>query len=153
MNRYVVATSAANALGAASAETILSLVRPASARARLAELGVFFDGVTASRVPVLVELMTSDATVLGTATAITPEPLSGISAAAESAGAEIFTVEPTVLSLIKPFWVDPDRGRLILPFEKSDDIDQITTPLRLYLRCTAPDIVNVRAYMEFTEQH
>lgn len=150
--RYVVAQSAPNALAAATAETILGITRPAASRARLTEIGVFFDGVTAANVPVLVELMSSDGTLTGTADAVVPEQLGGIVVASDITGEEIFTAEPTVLSLIKPFLVDPNKGRLILQFPLSREIDQLSTSRFLYLRCTAVDIVNVRSYMEFVEQ-
>ncbi len=154
MNEYMAHTgTSAIALAAATAKSILSIVSPIDKVHRLLEIGAFFDGVTAARVPVLVELCSSDGTTDGTITDADIEvQIGGLAVVAEAAGNGNYSVEPTVLTVLQPFLVDPDRGSLIYKIPEVRDIEQHTTPGILVLRCTAPDIVNVRAYMKWGER-
>ena len=56
---YSIRTTAAVALSAATAKTVLCVITPAQFGIDLKKVRVGFDGVTASAVPVLCELMTS----------------------------------------------------------------------------------------------
>lgn len=150
--QYTVKTDGALALGIATTKSLVAITRVPGIISRLIELHVSFDGVTGSAAPVLVELCSSDGTTDGTASAVTPIQTGGIAAAADSSAEEDFSVEPTVLTVLKHWLVTPDRGILTLNFPLDRDIEQLTTPDRLVLRATAPAAVNVRAYMEWLER-
>lgn len=150
--RYTVETAGAQALGAGVPETILSIVAPVGLVYRLAEFSVSFDGITAAAVPVLVELMASTQATTGSSTAHTPLQTEGAVVAVVATAARGFTVEPTVLSVLKPWLVDPNKGILIVQNPLVREFQRNATPRAMVLRCTAPAGVNVRGYMEWEEE-
>ena len=74
---YVVNNASATALTAATAKTIVNVIPSANRIATIVEFGVSFDGVTASAVPVLVELVSSSQGTSGTSTAGTINQIRG----------------------------------------------------------------------------
>jgi hypothetical protein len=58
------------------------------------------------------------------------------------------TAEPTVLTLIDSFLLDPNKGLVLYDFPLGDTPDTAVSN-GIVLRCTAPAVVNVRASMHF----
>ncbi len=148
---YTFTTEGAEALAAATAETILNLINAANSLVRLIEFGISFDGVTATAVPVLVELMNSTQATAGTSSSATIRQLRGPTRTVQASAAHSYTVEPTVLTGLREWLVRPDGGLLIIQFPLGREPEQVTTADGFPIRATAPAIVNVRGYMEFEE--
>jgi hypothetical protein len=126
---YVIETAGSIALAAATAKTILNVINGTNTITRLCEFGVSFDGVTPTAVPVVVELCYST----------------------QALGSRNYTAEPTALTVWKRWLVPAFNGSMVLPFPLGREPEQIVTADGLALRCTAPAIVNVQAYLEFEE--
>ncbi len=130
---------------------------------QLVELGVFFDGVTATAVPALIELVKSTNATNSSPgtnnTTVTPVQARGDGNTAGAGVAPAFTAfsastsEPTVLVVLKRWLVPPTSGLLVqAPLGREPAIIPIaSTFMGLGLRVTAPATVNVRAYMEFIQ--
>lgn len=152
---YVVKTGAsATALSAATAKTLVDIISGANDSPLITELSVGFDGVTASAVPVLVELGYSTQATAGTPGASpTPTLIRGRGAAGSTAGVD-YSAEPTALTPFKHWLVTPNGGLLVIQFplgrEPQPDLSGGTNK-GIFLRCTAPATVNCRGYMEFEE--
>ncbi len=149
--RYTVTTSAAQALASAVAETVVNWISGANALSRCIEMGVSFDGVIASDVPVLVELCKCTQAGAGTSTSHTIVQSGGPTRTPEGTAERLYTVEPTVVTVLKEWFVRPDGGILVMQFPLGREFEQTTTADGLLIRCTAPDVVNVRAYLEIEE--
>jgi hypothetical protein len=146
---YTAATGAAVALAAGVAKTVLSVVAPAQFGIDLKKVRVAFDGVTATAVPVLVEVMASTQTAAGTSTAGTVNQVYGRTITAGFTTAYAFTVEPTVLSLVDTVpLLDPNKGLYSYDYPLGDTPDTAVSQA-LVVRCTAPAAVNARAVMWF----
>jgi len=147
---YQVATGAAVALAAATAKTVLAINGTANFGVDLKKFRVAFDGVTASALPVLVELMYStQATNSTPGTGNTTATVNQIYGRTTTPGFTAFygsTSEPTVLSLIDSFLLDPNKGLLVYDFPLGDTPDSAVSN-GFVIRCTAPAIVNARAAM------
>lgn len=158
---YIVNTgSSAIALSAATAKTILYINAGANVDTNLSELCVGFDGVTASNVPALVELVygtkASNSTPGTGSTSFTPLQTRGWAVkSAAAAAANTCTSEPTVLTSHRQWLLTPNGGLLVVqfPLGKEPTAHNIasTSGLQIGLRVTAPAIVNVRAYTEHDE--
>ena len=137
------------ALAAATAKTVLQVATPATLRAVVREMQVSFDGVTASAVPGLVELLLQ--TTAGTASANTPAPHDAAAPASLVTASQNATVEPTAGTVIRRFRISPYGGLLIARFDGLDGMEPIRLPVsgRLGLRCTFAAIVNVNASLTF----
>jgi hypothetical protein len=149
---YSTATGAAVALAAATAKTVLAVNSPAQFGCDLKKFRVAFDGVTASAVPVLVELMYSTMATNSTpGTGNTAGTVNQIYGRTITAGFTSFyasTSEPTALTLIDSFLLDPNKGLVIYDFPLGDTPDTAVSN-GIVIRCTAPATVNVRASMVF----
>ena len=150
MNRgFIVKTAGATALAAATAKTLINLIAGAAAGVQLREIALAFDGVTASAVPVLIEVCTSTQAGVGTpGTSPTPAQYKGRVFAAPFTAGESYSAEPTVLTPIWHTLVTPNGGTIILPFGVGDEIEtdlSSGTVKALAIRANAPAIVNVRA--------
>lgn len=151
---YVVRTSAAVALTAATAKTTLMVICPSSFGTDLKKFRVSFDGVTASAVPVLVELVTStnaSNSTPGTGNTNENSNIVQVYGRAITTGFTAFsasTSEPTVLTVVESFLLTPAGGVLFYDFPLGDTVD---TPVStgIGLRLTAPASVNARASMYF----
>jgi hypothetical protein len=150
---YVIETAGNIALAAATAKTILNVINGTNTITRLCELGVSFDGVTPTAVPVTVELCYSTQAGAGTPTGgtFTPTQMRGPTRTPQALGSRNYTAEPTVLTVWKRWLVPAFNGSMVLPFPLGREPEQILTADGLALRCTAPAIVNVQAYLEFEE--
>lgn len=146
---YALTTSAAVALSAATAKTILAVRGGAAFGLDLRRWGVSFDGVTASAVPVLVELCAWSGAGSGTSTAATPVQTGGrVIAHGVGGSGQAFTVEPTALTVIKQELVTPNGGLFEQEFaaDAMYDSDVLTG---FAIRCTAPAAVNARGLLEW----
>ena len=151
MAGYSFTTEGIEALASGSAETILSMVNATGSIARLVEMGVSFDGITASDVPVVVELCLSSEATAGAFSAATVRQLRGATRTAEAIGRHSYTAEPTVLTVVKEWSIRPDGGVLIIQFPLGREPEQIASAAGLCIRCTSSSTVGVNGYMEFDE--
>jgi hypothetical protein len=153
---YVVKTgTSATALVAATAKTVWNLIAAITKSALLTEFSISFDGVTASAVPVLVELCLSTQATAGTpGSSPTPQQIRGRGTAVCTAGVD-YSAEPTALTPVKHWLVTPNGGLLVIQFplgrESQFDLSGGTNKAQC-LRANAPANVNCRAYAEFEEE-
>ena len=145
---YVITTEGAQPLTAATAETMLNFINAANSKLLLVEFSVSFDGVTATAVPVLVELCHSTQAGAGTSSSATIRQIRGATRTVQGTAERQYTVEPTVITVLKEWLVRPDGGLLHLQFPLGREPEQNTTLDGLLLRATAPATVNARASME-----
>lgn len=148
---YAVVTGGAVALSAATAKSVLGVKAPSGNGLDLKKLKVSFDGVTASAVPVLVELCyaTFATNSPGTAsTSVTPAQIYGRSVTVGATAAKNWTTEPTVLTTLQEWYLTPNGGLVFYDFPLGDTPDCAVSE-GFVLRCNAPAAVNVRAGMEF----
>lgn len=147
---YSAVTGGAVALAAATAKTVLGLKAHANFGLDLLKVSITFDGVTATAVPVLVELCacTWATNSPGTnSTSVTPLQTYGRVVAVGATAGKTWTTEPTVLTVLKELLLPPTSGLLYdIPLGNTWDCD---LSLGFAIRCTAPAIVNVRATMDF----
>lgn len=148
---YATSTESAVALAAATAKSILGIRGNAAFGVDLLGFRVGFDGVTASAVPVLVELCyaTFATNPPGTnSTSATVDTLYGRQVTHGFTAAKNWSAEPTVLTPLDEWLLTPNGGLVI------KDIPRDRTPDSAFsegfvLRCTAPAIVNVRGSFQF----
>ena len=150
---YTVSSGAATALSAATARTIINVIPATGRLLSLVEFAVSFDGVTASAVPVLIELCVSTQATTGTSTAGTLTQLRGRPTTVGATAGINYTAEPTVLTTVKQWLVTPYGGTLVVqaPFGREPEADN-TVNKGVALRLTAPAAVNARAYIEFEQE-
>lgn len=144
---YSSTTGAAVALTAATAKSVLGHRSGATFGMEWVKGGVYFDGVTASAVPVLVEfcLATFATNPPGTvSTSVTPIQTYGKIIASGQTAARTWTAEPTVLSVVQERLITPNAG-----VWEWENFEKARTDCGLsegfVIRCTAPAAVNVRA--------
>lgn len=149
---YALTTGAAVALAAATAKSVLCVIAPAQFGIDLASYTVGFDGVTASAVPVLVELCTSTLASNSTPgtnnTTATVNQIYGRTITNGFTGFYNSTTEPTVLTVVESHLLTPNGGLLVRDFALGQTPDTAVSA-GFVLRCTAPAIVNVRAEFRF----
>jgi hypothetical protein len=146
------AGTAGVALVAATAKSILTLIAPATFGIDLTKIRVGFDGVTASAVPVSVEMcdntLATNSTP-GTANTNGNTSINQVYGRAITAGFTGFynsTSEPTVLTSYDRWTLTPNGGLVIYDWPLGSTHD---TPVSagVTMRCTAPAAVNVTASM------
>jgi hypothetical protein len=144
----------ATALVAATAKTLVNLISGANRVPLLTEFSASFDGVTASAIPVLVEIGFCTQGAAGTpGTSPTPTLVRGKGASQSTAGVD-YSAEPTAITPNKHWLITPNGGVLIIqsPLGREPEADLSGgTNKGHVLRCNAPANVNARAYMEFEE--
>ena len=146
---YSVQTEGAVALTAATAKTIIGAKAHANSGLQLKGFMVAFDGVTASAVPVLVEVMYSTwaTNPPGTnSTSTTPRQSYGRVLAAGFTSGKTWTAEPTVLTPIEEFLLAADKGLIAYQWPLGQEPDCALAE-GFVIRCNAPAAVNVRATM------
>jgi hypothetical protein len=139
---YTAEVGAAVALVAATAKTVLSVIAPAQFGVDLIKYRIGFDGVTASAIPVVVELVTW--TTDGTGTSGTVVQVYGRSITAGFTTKYNYSAEPTTPTLIDRFTLTPNGGTLIYDFPLGTSPDTAVSNL-IGIRCTAAAAVNVNA--------
>ena len=148
---WSIPTGGAVSLAAGTAKSVLGVRAGAAFSVYLKRYRIAFDGVTASAVPVLIELCgaTFATNPPGTAsTSVTPVLTTGRSTAVGVTAAKNWTTEPTALTVIEEILLTPNGGVLMYDFPLQDEPD---TDLNggFVLRLTAPATVNVRADIAF----
>lgn len=147
---YAVLTEGAVALSAATAKSILGVKAHANSGLQVKGFEVSFDGVTASAVPVLVELCyctfaTNSPGTNSTGTAETQ--VYGRVLAAGFTGGRNWTSEPTVVTPIKEGLLAPDKGKFAYQFPLGQEPDCALAE-GFVIRCNAPAAVNVRGELQ-----
>lgn len=138
---------------AAGAKTVLMAIAPSANGLRLVEFALSMDGVTASAVPALVELVTSTQAGAGTS-GVTPTitQIRGRTASATApTGGSNYTAEPTTLVRHKAFYVPQFMGLIIVqfPLGREPECDASGGTIKgLGIRITTTATVNVVAGME-----
>lgn len=148
---YTATTGAAVALSAATAKSVIGVSAPAQFGVDLKKVRFGFDGVTASAVPVLVELCyaTFATNAPGTnSTSVTPAQMYGRSITTGFTAARNWTTEPTVLTVVEEMLLSPNGGALWYDFPLGDTPDSAVSQ-GFVLRMTAPATVNVRSTLSF----
>jgi len=144
---YSLTTLAPVALASATAKSVLTIIAPAQFGIDLTKIRLGFDGVTASAVPVLVELcdntLATNSTVgTNNTTAGTPLQNYGRAITAGFTGFYNSTTEPTTLTAFDRWTLTPNGGLVIYDWPLGSTHD---TPVSagITIRCTAPAAVNV----------
>jgi len=156
---YSCTTEGAVALSAATAKTIIGAKAHANSGIQLKGFEVSFDGVTASAVPVLVEVCYATFATSGpgeaapgsptilSSTSTTPRQKYGRVLAAGFTSGKTWTTEPTVLTVIKSFLLAPDKGFIAFQYPLGQEPDSALAE-GFAIRCNAPAAVNVRAGLD-----
>ena len=149
---YSVATTAAVALTAATAKSVLGVASGAQFGVDFKKLHMGFDGVTASAVPVLVELCYATFATNGpgtNSTSRTPSQVYGRTIAITGVtAASNWTAEPTVLTVLDQWTLTPNGGTVLYDVPLGDTPDSAVSQ-GFVIRCTAPAGVNVNGTMWF----
>ena len=145
---YTLSNSADVALAAGVAKTVIQLGTPSTRRAWLKEAGIGFKSVTATDVPVLVQLCRQS--TAGTATGLTSAPDVEGHPAGLVTGKENATVEPATGVIVKEWYITPIGGQLVYQLPLGDEIESAISSF-LGLVVTAPGIQNLRAYLKYNE--
>lgn len=148
---YACNTEASVALSAGVAKTILGVNGTSAFGVDLTGFIVSFDGVTASAVPVLVEICyaTFATNAPGTAsTTVTVDQRYGRAITAGFTAARNWTTEPTVLTPTRELLLTPNGGLIDYDYPLGMTPDSAVSN-GFVLRCNAPATVNVRATLRF----
>lgn len=148
---YKAGTEGAVALAAATAKSVLGVNGTSAFGVDLQKFRLGFDGVTASAVPVLVELCvcTFGANPPGTAsTSATVTQTLGRSVTAGFTAAKNWTTEPTTITVIDEWLLTPAGGLVLYDFPLGTSPDSAVSN-GFVIRCTAPAVVNVRGALHF----
>jgi len=147
---YTAVTGGAVALTAATAKTVLGVKAHANSGLLLNSYEVAFDGVSASAVPVLVEVCycTWGANSPGTnSTSVTVvQELGRVLTAGFTAG-KTWTTEPTTLTVLREKLLTPNGGVIIYDYPLGTEPD-CALGEGFALRLTAPANVNVRGTLK-----
>lgn len=146
---YRCSTEGAVALSAATAKTVIGVKSHANFGLDLTSVKFGFDGVTASAVPVLIELCycTWATNAPGTnSTSTTPRQEYGRPLTAGFTSGKTWTAEPTALTVLDDMLLSPNGGSLWYDFPLGTSLDCALAE-GFVLRFTAPAAVNVRALL------
>lgn len=148
---YTAPTGTAVALAAATPKSVIGVSGTASFGVNLKGYRISFDGISATAVPVLVEVCyaTFATNAPGTnSTSITVQQAYGRAITAGFTAARAWSTEPTVLTPIDNFTVTPNGGLLFVDIPPLSMPDSAVSQ-GFVLRCTAPAVVNVQATLWF----
>jgi hypothetical protein len=143
------ARDTAVSLVAGTTKTIVQVVPGTNTPVRVVEIGVSFNGVTTTDVPVLVQLLRQ--TTAGTSSSLTLiADQESSSKSVVATGLKTFTAEPTTGNILRDWYITPIAGLFVLQFPLGREVDALTS--RIALRCNAPtSAVSVNAYISFEE--
>lgn len=147
---YSAKTEGAVALTAATTKTVIGVKAHANSGLQVKSYTVGFDGVTASAVPVLVEICYCTWATNGpgtNSTSTTSVQKNGRSLTAGFTSGKTWTVEPTALTVIKEFLLTPNAGLIEFQYPLGEEPD-CALGEGFAIRMTAPAAVNVRADIE-----
>lgn len=145
--QYKCNTEGAVALSAATAKTVLGVKAHANSGLLLQQAKVAFDGVTASAVPVLIELCyaTWATNSPGTnSTSTTPRQTMGRVLTAGFTSGKTWTAEPTALTALDEWLLTPNGGAAWIDLPLGTEYDCALAE-GFCLRLTAPAAENARA--------
>ena len=148
---YKAGTEGAVALSAATAKSVWGVAGTSGFGVDLTKLRIGFDGVTASAIPVLVELCyaTFATNPPGTnSTSATVTQTLGRTITPGFTAAKNWTTEPTVLTVIDDWLLTPAGGLVILDVPLGTSPDSAVSQ-GFVVRCNAPAAVNVRVSGHF----
>lgn len=148
---YAVTTEGEEALGAATAETLIQLRGATATKAKVVAWGVSFDGVTASAEPVVVRLLRQ--TTDGTNSGATEAPLDPDSPTANCTAFHSHTsTEPTAGDVLETYEVHPQGGSVVREYIEGREptLDNATTS-RIAIEANAPAAVNAVAWLHWEE--
>lgn len=148
---YKAGTEGAVALAAATAKSVWGVSGTSGFGVDLQKLRIGFDGVTASAVPVLVELCyaTFATNAPGTnSTSATVTQTLGRTITPGFTAAKNWTTEPTVLTVLDDWLLTPAGGLVLYDWPLGTSPDSAVSQ-GFVVRCTAPAIVNVRVSGHF----
>lgn len=150
MKKYT-ASSGVVALSAATRKTVIQLHAPTTNRTKVTGVEVSFDGVTASDLPVYVELRRQSDAGSGSSS-VTPVPrVDGDTAAATTAIKSAVTVTDVAGDPVGDWYVTPNGGTYVRDLSEDDFVEVVATD-RLGVVCTAPtNAVNVIVNLIFGE--
>jgi len=146
---YTVRTSSAVALSAATAKTALMVITPSSFGGDMKKIRIGFDGISATAVPVLCELVTStnaSNSTPGTNNTTETSNIQQVYGRSITTGFTAFsasTTEPTVLTVIDSWLLTPAGGLLVYDWPLGDTPDW-NVSAGMGIRLTAPATVNAR---------
>lgn len=146
---YKCSTEGAVALSAATAKTVVGVKAHANSGLLLSSAKFGFDGVTASAVPVLIELCYSTWATNGpgtNSTSTTPRQANGRVLTAGFTSGKTWTTEPTTLTVVDDMLLTPNGGVVWYDFPLGTEWDCALAE-GFALRLTAPATVNVRAVL------
>lgn len=148
---YSVVTTTAVALAAATAKSVIGVNATANFGCVLKKYRIGFDGISASAVPVYVEICNCTFATNPPGTASTSETVWQTYGKGITAGftvARNWTTEPTVVSDLEAFLLTPNGGTVIYDYPLGDCPD-VGVSNGFVIRCTAPAVVNLRASLLF----
>lgn len=152
------ATALPSALVAATAKTVVLILAATANQPSITEIGVSFDGVTTTAVPVLVELVSGTAGAAGTprAALAAGKQLRGWPAqTSQTTAGDTYTAEPTTQLSNRKWLVSPYGGLWSVQYplgrEPTGIVTAATDGKTWSLRLTAPAAVNCHAYIEWEE--
>jgi len=138
------ANVAAEALSAGVAKVVLRVNAATARPVEVAELGVSFNGVSNTAVPVTVELVRLDDN--GTMTALTlVKQNDSLAEAIGATAAEPDSVEPTTGDVLRTWYVHPQTG--LIEVFAPDARPVIGGGDRIGIQCTAPAGVSCNVYL------
>lgn len=147
----IVGTSGAVALAAATAKTVYQIIAASNHRIKIKAWGVYFDGATATNVPVVVKLDRQTTAIGGSPTAATLKKIEpGAAETVQTTGAiSAGGAEPTTTDNMKTIEVHPQSS-----YEEQcppGDEYIVAGGARLGIVCNAPNVVNVVAWVRIEE--
>lgn len=149
MHIYTAAMTTYEAIGVATAETVIQLVTPSTRRARILEVSIGIKSVTSTDVAALVQLV-RQSTAGTTGATITPRPHDDADPASLcTANITFSSTEPTTSAIIKAWNVIVQSS--IMVFNVSGDCIQMPISGRLALTINSPQAQNVIASITWQE--
>ena len=143
-----IASNPAQALSAATARTVIQIVAAANHRVRIKGWGVFFDGVSVTAEPVVVELVRQSTAGTSDAGTVVKKDDS-LAETLLTAARQNLSVEPTTGDILKRREVHPQQGWYEY-FQLGDEVI-CGGGDRIGIRCTAPAVVNATGEIDFEE--
>lgn len=132
-----------------SARTIVQVIPASGVPVRVTEVGVSFNGVTTTDVPVLVEIVRQSSAGTASALTIVTETESSSKTCQATARKGFSSTEPTTGDVVRSWYVTPTGGLFVMQFPLGREIDALSN--RIALRVTAPQAETVTAYISFEE--
>lgn len=138
------------ALAANTAKTVVNVVNAANSLMRLVEFSVNLDGTDATKT-CLIELCRSTQATAGTSSGVTLVQTYGPTRTAQSSAAKAYSVEPTVLTVLKRWRISAAAGSFTVQFPLGRETEQISSSNGICIRLNSTGACNADGYIEFEE--